>query len=224
MVWELPEGTSLFRARICDSTSLLNDAYRDPFKHVGPAPPADARAGRMNVEGVPVFYGAMDSETCLAETRPALGSNTAVITMRTTRPLRVLDFARLEGSYHNLSYFQPDFTEQAEKGAFLRQLQRLISQPIVPGRESDYLITQTMTEYLAHVHREPFDGLLFKSVQRAGGTNVVLFSGADGKFPLVYLEDSFSLFSTRAIEYTNAKRDVGLIDDKVRIFSGPDDE
>src|SRR6202035_2572480 len=112
-------------------------------------PPADqARAGRMNVEGVVVFYGATDSETCVAEMRPALGGDTALIALQTTRPVRLLDFTRLEKSHNEgLSYFQPNFTAEVERLAFLRRLHTLISQPVVPGRESDYLITQTMAEY-----------------------------------------------------------------------------
>src|SRR6202040_2120908 len=100
--------------------------------------------------------------------------------LQTTKPLRMIDFTRLEQSYgEGLSYFQPDFTEETERRKFIRRLHSLISQPVVPGREADYLITQTMAEYLAHVHKEPFDGILFKSVQRAGGINVVLFAERD---------------------------------------------
>ena len=160
VVFESPANTQLFRARVCHSQSVIKDAYLDPLKHVGPPPMTQARANRMNAEGVTVFYGAMDCETCLAETRPAMGNDVAVITLQTTKALRVLDFTRLEKSYGRSSYFQPDFSEQVEKGAFLRRLQSLISQPIVPGREAEYLITQTMAEYLAHVHKKSFDGIL----------------------------------------------------------------
>jgi hypothetical protein len=222
VVWEFPEGSELFRARICDSPSAIKNALKEPFKHIGPPPPEKARAGRMNVEGVVVFYGSTDCETCLAETRPALGSDTAVIKLRTTKPLRVLDFRRLEDSYGSLSYFQPDFNEQAEKGAFLRRLQTLISQPVVPGRETDYLITQTMTEYLAYVHDEPFGGILFKSVQRSGGINIVIFPSADGNFPLTYVDESFALFSTRSIVYENDELYVSLIDDEIWIDRNDD--
>jgi len=170
----------------------------------------------MNADGVVVFYGAMDSETCLAEMRPALGGETAVIELQTTRPLRMLDFTRLEKSYgKGLSYFQPDFNEEVERRKFLRRLHNLISQPVVPSREADYVITQTMAEYLAHVHQPSFDGILFKSVQRAEGTNVVLFAerdegeqgGGQGKprcertFPITYVDKSFQLFSTEEIKY-----------------------
>jgi hypothetical protein len=217
VTYSLPAGTKLFRARICKSRSMLQDIYSNPFEHVGPPPKSNARMGRMNAEGVVVFYGAKEEDTCLAEMRPALGNDLALITLETTSPLRILDFSRLEQARggKTLSYFQPDFTEQVEKRAFLRHVHSLISQPVIPGRESDYLITQTMSEYLAYVHQNRFDGILFASAQRAKGTNIVLFAKPDlltdslsEIFRLSYVADSLSLFSTTSIEYTHNKVDV----------------
>jgi hypothetical protein len=233
VVWDFPEGSKLYRARTCDSLFRLNEFHAKPFKNVGPPPADHARAGRMNVEGVVVFYGATDPETCLAEMRPALGGDTAVIELQTTKSLRMLDFTRLEKSHGvGLSYFQPDFTEEVERLTFLRRLHTLISQPVVPGREADYLITQTMAEYLAHVHEEPFDGILFKSVQRAGGINVVLFaerkpeaSSDKNTFPLNYVDGSFRLFSTEEIHYEHKQRRLSEHDGKVTLaYEWEDDE
>jgi hypothetical protein len=160
----------------------------------------------MNPEGIPVFYGALDCETCLAETRPAIGNDTAVIKVATTKALRLLDFIRLSNSYSKPSFFHPDFWNLREKSAFIADLQRLISQPIAPGREADYIITQTLAEYLAHVHKAPFDGLLFASVQHDKGTNIVLFANADGNFPVCYVEESIKLYNTYSIKYHHEER------------------
>ena len=121
VVRSLPKGTRLFRARVCGSRSVLKDILLDPMKNVGPPPTGSARAGRMNAEGVVVLYAARDAKTCLAEMRPALGGEIAVIEMETTQPLRVLDFSRLDEarSGKTLSYFQPDFTDEVERGKFL---------------------------------------------------------------------------------------------------------
>jgi hypothetical protein len=181
----------------------------------------------MNVDGVAVFYGALESETCLAELRPTIGGESAVITVRTNKALRLLDFTKIKDSGRVLSYFQPDLNEQAEKNIFLRQLGSLISQPVRPGREADYLITQTMAEYLAHVHATPFDGLLYKSVQKKGGTNIVLFpqpkGDTDNAFPVVYVADSIKFFETSAIEYEHFERQLGLLDDGELIDYSSDD-
>ncbi|MBU0750720.1 MAG: RES domain-containing protein [Gammaproteobacteria bacterium] len=216
VVRNFPEGSELFRARICNSQDVLVDVFSDPLKHAGPPPESQARTGRMNADGVVVFYGAEDLETCLAEMRPVIGNDLAVIRLRTTKPLRLLDFSLLEYAYAGtpLSYFQPDFTDEVEKRAFRRRLHRLISQPIIPGKETEYLITQTMAEYLAHVHKEPFDGVLFASAQRADGKNVVLFSDPamitdqpSEAFGLAYCEDSLQIFTTTSISYSHHKRD-----------------
>ena len=208
----LPKGTSVYRARVCNSKAALKNMFSNPIKELGPPPAEVARAGRMNAEGVAVLYAARDAKTCLAEMRPALGSEVAIIEMKTTQALRVLDFARLDEARTGkaLSYFQPDFTDQVDRRAFLRRLHSLISQPIAPGREADYLITQTMAEYLAHVHDKPFDGVLFSSVQRARGVNIVLFpekglltdEPADA-FRVKYVDDSVRLVSTTAIRYAH---------------------
>ena len=146
--------------------------------------------------------------------------------MQTTKPLRLLDFALLERASAGkaLSYFQPDFAVQVEKRAFLlRNLHRLISQSVTPGREADYLITQTMTEYLAYLHQQPFDGILFQSVQREGGTNVVLFADPTSKaFPLTYIDASVSLFATDDIKYTHRKQDVRVTNGKAQILHDQD--
>ena len=127
VVRRLPVGTKLFRARICKSSSMLQDILEDPFRHVGPPPKEHAQAGRMNPEGVNVFYGAREVDTCLAETRPALGSDVAIITLMTTKSIRVLDFSRLEQSRGGkaLSYFQPDYEEQVNKRDFLQHARRV---------------------------------------------------------------------------------------------------
>lgn len=208
----LSKGTSIYRARVCNSRTALKSMITNPSKELGPPPAEVTRPGRMNAEGVVVLYAARDPKTCMAEMRPALGSEIGIIEMKTTQALRVLDFTRLDKARAGkaLSYFQPDFTDQVERRAFLRRLHSLISQPIVPSREADYLITQTMAEYLAHVHDKPFDGILFSSVQHAGGVNIVLFpekglltAEPTESFRVKYVENTFRLVSTTAIRYSS---------------------
>lgn len=224
VVWELPEGSELFRARLFSKGRLLQKFCSDPFKHVRPPPPENARAGRMNAERVVLFYGALDIETCLAETRPYLWGNIVTIGLRTTRLLRLLDFTRLRKSNQRklLSFFQPDFPEQVRRIEFLRHLQRLISKPVAPDRTAKYLITQAMAEYLAHVHHEPFDGILYESAQQQGGTNIVLFplsigvDDAANKFPISYIDNSVRLFFINSIEYGHPEKEIDFSNGAVR--------
>jgi hypothetical protein len=225
---QIPAGFLVYRARICEGKleSLLGNPsidsiFRDPYREVGPPPPQLARAGRMNAEGISMFYGSTDMETCLAELRPAIGGQSAVIALRTTKLLRILDFTRMRTVNRRLSYFQPDFDEQAGKLSFLRILGILISQPVVPGRETDYLITQTMMEYLSHVHREPFDGVIFGSAQREGGKNVVLFAEMQRDqpiFPLI-VEGPPTIYETQGIRYEHEERNYAFDGNTVRAIS-----
>jgi hypothetical protein len=215
VVRRLRMGTCFYRARVVTNTSKFKEMLENPLKHIGPPPAADARAGRMNAEGVSVFYGSLKAKTCLAEMRPAIGSYIALIELTTTRKLRVLDFSRLDRarSSKNLSFFQPDFRMETARRQFLSLLHTLIAQPITPGRESDYLITQTMAEFLSHVVKPAFDGIIFQSAQQHGGTNVVLFPNAmvndDGEPldpPLALGDGRMRLYTTRSIVYSHQEK------------------
>jgi hypothetical protein len=46
----------------------------------------------MNVEYIPVFYGAFSEETAVAEIRPGIGEEVAVGEFELRRELRVFDF------------------------------------------------------------------------------------------------------------------------------------
>ena len=82
-----------------------------------------------------------------------------------------------------------------------------------------------MAEYLAHVHNKPFDGILFRSVQRAEGINAVLFPDPTDAFPISYVDKSFKLFTTTSIKHTHHEKDVSLMENgEVWIHSEPDDE
>lgn len=253
VVNELPEGTDVLRARVVRSDSELRAFVETPSRELGAPPPEKASTGRMNAAGIAVFYGALDSDTCLAEMRPALGGRVLVGEFRTTRALRILDFRRLEAArLAELSYFDSKYAEQRERAVFLRRLHGLISHPVAPGREGEYLITQTLTEYLAHVHRPTFDGVIFQSVQRQGGANIVLF-GRDGLeqvidiaednagglplftpplpgsepeqvllFPIEYVVDSAKLYVTRSIEYSH--HELHFFVHEERLFVYDDDE
>jgi hypothetical protein len=213
VVFDLAAETELFRARVCSSASQRNAFFAEPLRELGPPPPHLARAGRMNAEGVPVLYCALAATTAIAEMRPAIGMELVVGTFRTKEPIRVLNFSLLEEAHGNvLSYLQPDFNEQVQLNHFLRRLHRLITQPIVPGRESDYLITQTMAEYLSHLANPPIQGVLFRSAQEKGGTNVVLFSSfaplaqyVHEAFPVEYVEGSLSDYVLSGVAYTQKK-------------------
>ncbi len=208
-----PEGFTVFRGRIIDSSEIAK-VQSNPFKEVGPTPKEKARAGRMSPEGVVALYCATEKETAIAELRPAIGQTSAVIALRFSKELRLLDFKRLESALDDgwSAYFDPKYKQNSDARDFLRKLHYLISQPVMPGKEADYLITQTMAEYLAHVYEPGFDGIVFGSSQFKKGTNIVLFARHDPlldsrEFPVDYVPGTLSFHRTEQVAYTH--REIG---------------
>lgn len=172
----IPSGTKIWRGRKCSPKNDLKDYLTDIESKLGPPPSAIARAGRMNSEGVSVFYGSQKSTTCAAEMRPSIGESVLVAEFETIRPLFLLNFARLDKIIDRKpSYFDLQFIQKMDRRNFIKELHSLISKPVVPGSERDYLMTQALSEYLAHIYTPRIDGLIFNSVQEENGENYVIF-------------------------------------------------
>ncbi len=169
----------LYRARTFQSDSALEDALCRPDSHIGSPPPRTARAGRMNAQGISVFYGATREDVAIAEVRPPVGSRVAVARFEIARPLRLLDLKAANEAHEDGSIFDPSFKERLARAAFLRSLGARMVRPVMPDDEAiDYLPTQAVADYLATANEPRLDGIIFPSAQVEGGSNVVLFNHA----------------------------------------------
>lgn len=223
-----PAGSEIFRARRADNLLDSQTYLKDPVNNLAPPPSKYALAGRMNAKGVTVFYGATSKATCIAEVRPSIGNFITIGCFKTTTPLKILDFRSLENCYEDISHFDPDYHWQVDRYKFLKKLHSLISKPILPGYEDEYLITQVLAEYLAYVRTDNFDGILFGSTQNKNGENIVLFPKEkieEGfkKFNLEYKENSCELLEIQGVSYNYrdfsfSKTDSGNIDIHVDDF------
>lgn len=173
------------RARKFDDEEGMVTALKHPEKYLGPTPRGKGSAGRMNAAGISVFYGATDDETAIAEVRPPVGSWVVTATFEVIRPLRLSNLGNLGGIRPDstLSYFDPLRQEQAERCAFLRELQQQMLMPVMPdSADLGYLITQAIADYLATNETLNLDGILFPSVQvpkdASPGLNTILFHKA----------------------------------------------
>lgn len=176
-------GTSyeyLYRARAFQSEGKLRSALLRPDKELGPPPSAFAASGRMNAKGIAVFYGASDPETAVAEVRPPVGCEVAIGRFQLVRPLQLLDLTALGGVTATGSIFDPEYASTLSRIMFLRSLSRRMARPVMPDdQDSDYLPTQAVADFLATGTVTELDGIIFPSVQVAGGKqNVVLFHKA----------------------------------------------
>ena len=189
----LSPGDSIFRARLAKTDEALEAILKSAPQSLGAPPGRYASTGRMNAEGISVFYGATDLDTCIAEIRAPVGSYVVSGKFSPCRDLRVLDLTRLQKVYMRGSLFDSKHTESLSRVHFLKRLEAELSQPVMPGSESrDYLPTQVVAEYLGSHPDMSLDGVMFSSSQIAmeegdksdsngeNGKNLVLFSHACG--------------------------------------------
>ena len=178
------EDSQIWRARTAESTKKLKAILKAPARKIGPPPPRLAKRGRMNPAGIPVFYGATDRATCVAELRAPVGSHVVLGKFELLRTVKLLDFDALMGTYVDVSHFDPDYDIRHGRAAFLRSLISEICKPVVPQDEAlEYLPSQVVAEYLANKLDQRLDGIIFPSSQTKGGNNVVLFNHACGVRP-----------------------------------------
>lgn len=176
---------SVWRARAALSADDLRTILKSPYRELSSPPSRSAKAGRMNAQGIPVFYGAMDPRTCVSEVRAPVGAHVVVGRFDLLRSVRLLDLDALSNVYAGGSYFDPNYSEREGRAEFFRHLVREISRPVMPHDEAlEYLATQAVAEFLARKVAPRLDGIIFRSSQTGGdGRNVVLFNHARGVEP-----------------------------------------
>ncbi|WP_456310950.1 RES family NAD+ phosphorylase [Serratia proteamaculans] len=197
----IDSSTPIFRARKFDSYEKVEEALQHPEKHFGPPPHPLATSGRMNAQGISVFYGATTPEIAIAEVRPAVGSYVVVAKFVPLRPLRILDMSALDGLVQvSRSLFDPDTEEKMSTASFLRKLSRKLTLPVAGNADSEYLITQAVAEYLSFSVTCELDGLSFKSTQQteeknenSNPFNIVLFSKSSSVRDADYTGQQYSV-------------------------------
>lgn len=136
-------GLILLRARGHEA-----DAFATATE-LGPPPADRVRSGRMNPEGVPVFYASEDRATAVAEIRPDPSAVVTVGEWTSTREIRYIDLAE---PIALPSLFDSSFAHTRPFVRFCNAFASEISQPIledgVPANE--YLPTQILTEHLRY--------------------------------------------------------------------------
>ena len=178
----------VWRARTVHSQAELKSVLESPIKELGPPPSDKAKSGRMNAEGIPVFYGALEESTCVSEIRPPVGSRVVLGKFDVLNPIQILDLGALSEIYLDISYFDPHYSEERSRERFLGELVEELSRPVIPNEEAlEYLPTQIVSEYLANKVEPRLHGMLFPSSQTGGtGRNLVLFAEAYNVEPHEY--------------------------------------
>jgi hypothetical protein len=207
----VPGGTDLFRARVAGSEAKVKVYLDNSELELGAPPKERAANNRMSPAGIPLLYVAGDPETAIAEVRPSIGDAVVVGRFSTTRNMKFFDFTALSGrlSHSPLSWLDPNYDERSRRRRLLEYLHDQIAKPVTSG-DIDYVVTQALAEFIRCKTTENFDGVIFKSVQRSGGTNYVLFdrvstlnemlaSGWRAKFDMKISTSDVTVYKVRAV-------------------------
>lgn len=172
-----PGSLAIYRARKAGDQNTLKCILNEPDTELTNPPDYLAAEGRMNPKGISYFYGAQDRVTCVAELRPSLGEKAVSSEFELIAPVQLLDLTLLAEGLHarSESLFDENYPERRIHRKLLSRLHWLIAQPVVSGADLEYLPTQAMAEYLARRNSPRIDGIIFESVQRKDGRNIVLF-------------------------------------------------
>jgi len=181
LVRTMNAGTRWYRARVHGLAKKYTSAT-----DLGTAPrEAALSSNRMSPLGIPMFYGAENEATAIAETyapKPGTPEAVTVAQFRTARDASVVDFTVLPKVP---SLFDQENWHRRGPIWFLRDFVEDLVRPIEKdGREHvDYVPTQVVTEYLRHVFRtetgHPVQGVIYRSARTEGGKCCVLFVGND---------------------------------------------
>jgi RES domain len=173
-IYELKAGQKIFRTRVLDDDLTEDRLRKSPGAELDAPPKTKARAGRMNVEYIPAFYGAFSADTAIAEIRPSIGDRIAVGEFALQKDIKVFDFtafSKLDGDKWKEAVAHTRYD-------FIQQMEREISKPILPfERQREYIATQIVAEYL----REYFgcDAVIYRSSmhksREADNRNIVIF-------------------------------------------------
>jgi hypothetical protein len=165
----------VYRARLARNAREARKIVENPSKELGPPLPQITRAGRMNSAGIPVFYGGLEIDTCVAELRPPVGSFVVYGTFDIKGPAKILDLTVLERKPKFPPMFEEDAYRKVTRWKFLQSFHHQISRAVQPEDEPiEYVPAQAVAEYIRNVLG--FDGIIYSSAQAGeGGKNIVLF-------------------------------------------------
>lgn len=189
-IYVLEPGQKVFRGRLLDRGLTEGQVRKEPIKELGAPPKDKATAGRMNVEYIPIFYGAFDRKTAVAEIRPGIGEEVAIGEFVSRQPLKVFDFTVFASDRGKL-WEDPGLTTRFE---FVSEMGDLISKPIqASDRQREYIPTQIVADYLRRFFS--CDAVIYRSAMTSNPTadnrNIVVlnqgkpFVGTDGALEYV---------------------------------------
>lgn len=169
-----------------------------------PPPRNKASAGRMNPDGIPMFYVALDHATVQAELYSEVNNCLSIAEFINTKKLFFLDLTDFDLSKLP-SIFDREKQMLRDSYIFLSYFALEISKKIDKEYNIEYIPTQIVTEYFRHCFsksNKKLDGIMFPSSKYTQGKNIVLFINNEilknSKLsPIQYKSKSITLYTKK---------------------------
>lgn len=173
VIRKLESGEKNFRVRRIENDVEKERIIENPQQELWMPPSKDIKNGRMNVAGIPVFYGALeDDSVAVSEVQPYINQEVAVVTFVARDELSVFDFTAL--NYSSAHQQEHNRNENYQVYDVLQEIQTGVSKPIKPSdKEYEYIPMQILAEYIKE--RFKVEGIVFTSSLHENGKNVVIF-------------------------------------------------
>jgi hypothetical protein len=203
-IYALKRNQRIFRARVLDGSFNEKILRSNPARELGAPPKESARAGRMNADYIPAFYGAFSAQTAVAEMRPGIGDEVGIGEFILQRDIKIFDFTVFSRSAANA-----DLTEiiNHTRYDFITQMEEEISRRALPSdRQLLYISTQIVAEYL----QEYFscEAVIYRSAvvrdESSENRNIVFLPRADGfvgKDKSILKYDCLQILSVENVSY-----------------------
>ncbi|TMN38844.1 RES family NAD+ phosphorylase [Pseudoalteromonas sp. S2755] len=179
---KIDKGVSFFRGRIVKDDTQKDIFRKNPKKELGAPPELLSASNRMSPSGISFLYTAGDYETAIAELRPYVGDTIAIGEFVSTKQLNFFDFTLLETiEIRKFNILEnPQGGNDIRRRFLLNELHKFVSKPVRPT-DVTYIDLQILSETIRNYKEGMFDGIIFKSSQRKGGLNYVIFGDYDEK-------------------------------------------
>lgn len=180
LIETIPSGTTFYRAQFIGKRDLnkLTD------KRLGAPPASKAKGNRMSAEGISVFYGANDEETCIIEVTPDIddkkgqkfikNKKLVVAEFENVENIKVLNLCAIDNLIRpGLFANEDESQEKRNLIIFLQTLNKKLSIPIKDLHNIEYVPMQVLAEYFKNIAH--IQGIRYNSSKSRKCNCIVLF-------------------------------------------------
>lgn len=159
------KGTAFYRARICESTTGYG------IGEMGAPPQRKRKPGRVNPEGIGIFYLTSDMETALNEVRASAFDFVSIGEFRLRKDINVVNISALNEISPAL--YSSGLESLAANITIFSDIAKEISKPL---RRNDSLLEYLPTQYITEfIKSKGYAGVEYTSTMGTGGRNIAVF-------------------------------------------------